>query len=101
MTLEATRWDGSEHMDNPETMIAHLLDARSEDDPALMALVLGDVAKALGMSMISREVGIDRAVLYKALVSDGKREREALVKAVERLQDRLRQSPGTFSEAAE
>ena len=101
MTLETTRWDGSEHMDSPETMLLHLEDAMSDGEPALMALVLGDVAKALGMAMISREVGIDRATLYQALVSDGRREPDLLKNALSRLQDRLRSDPATFSEAAE
>lgn len=101
MTLETTRWDGSEHMDNPESILLHLEDARQDGDPALMALVLGDVAKALGMSMISREVGIDRATLYKAIVSDGRRESEALANALASLEEKLRSNPATFSEAAE
>jgi probable addiction module antidote protein len=55
-----------------ETMIADYLNAAAEEsDPALMALALGDVAKARNMSQLSRDTGISREGLYKALSEDG------------------------------
>lgn len=101
MTLEATRWDGSEHLDNADSMILHIEDCLAEGDPALMALVLGDVAKAIGMTIIARQTGAERNALYQAIVSDGKRERAALATALTHLRDRLRTDPPSFTEAAE
>lgn len=101
MTIETTCWDGSEYLDNPESMIAQITDALADGDTALMALVMSDVAKAVGMTMISRETGLDRATLYKALVSDGRSETVALREALDRLKDRLQANPSPFNEAAE
>jgi probable addiction module antidote protein len=101
MSLETTRWDGSEYLDNPESMRMHIEDAMTEGDPALMALVLGNVAKSIGMTLISRQTGLDRAVLYKALVSDGRRETAALTEALRIVKDRLEADPSVFNEAAE
>ncbi len=101
MSTETTRWDGSEYLDNPESMALQISDAIGEGDPALMALVLGDAAKAIGMTFISRQTGLDRAVLYKALVSDGRRESAALAEALRRLKDRLAADPSAFHQAAE
>jgi probable addiction module antidote protein len=101
MSIETTRWDGSEYMDSPESMIFRIDDAVGEGDPVLMALVLGHVAKSIGMSLISRETGLDRAILYKALVSDGRRETAALTEALRIVKDRLAADPSLFNEAAE
>ena len=101
MSTETTRWDGSEYLDNPASMALQIQDAITEGDPALMALMLGDVAKAIGMTLISRQTGLHRAVLYKALVSDGRLEKAALQQALQRLKDRLEADPSVFNEAAE
>jgi probable addiction module antidote protein len=39
----------------------------AENDPALLAAALGDVAKARGMTAIAQSAGIGREALYKAL----------------------------------
>ena len=44
---------------------------RSEqDDPALLAATLGDIAKARGMTEIAKSTGLAREALYKALRAD-------------------------------
>lgn len=101
MSIETTRWDGSEYLDNPDSMVFHIDDALGDGDPALMALVLGNVAKSIGMTLISRQTGLDRAILYKALVSDGRRETAALTEALRIVKDRLAADPSAFNEAAE
>ena len=39
----------------------------AEDDAALIAAALGDIARAYGLSKLAREVGISRVGLHKAL----------------------------------
>ena len=38
-----------------------------ENDPALFAAALGDIARARGMTQVAKESGITREALYKAL----------------------------------
>jgi probable addiction module antidote protein len=65
------RFDAAEHLVD-ETMIAAYLNAAAEEnDPKLMALALGDVAKARNMSQLARDAGLSREGLYKALAEDG------------------------------
>ncbi len=65
------RFDAAEHLTD-ETMIADYLNAAAEEnDPALMALALGDIAKARNMSQLARDAGLSREGLYKALSEDG------------------------------
>jgi probable addiction module antidote protein len=101
MTLETTRWDASEHMDNPDSIAFHIEDALSDNDPALMGAVLEDVAKALGMAVVSQKTGIARETLYRAVLSAGKQERTALVQALDRLKYLMRNEPRDSTEAAE
>ena len=43
-----------------------------ENDPALLAAALGDIARARGMTEIAKAAGITREALYKALRPDAK-----------------------------
>ena len=61
MPLETTRWDPAEHLDNEEAIAAYIEAALEDTDPALVAAVLADVARARGMSEITREIGRSRA----------------------------------------
>jgi probable addiction module antidote protein len=65
------RFDVAEHLAD-ETMVAAYLNAAAEEnDPKLMALALGDVARARNMSQLARDAGLSREGLYKALAEDG------------------------------
>ena len=67
----STKWDAAEYLDSEE-MIAEYLNLALEDgDPALISAALGDVARARGMSQLSRETGVTRDGLYKALSPTG------------------------------
>lgn len=44
-----------------------------ENDPALLAAALGDVARARGMTEIAKVSGLTREALYRALRADAQR----------------------------
>ena len=51
--------------------IAEYLSVVIDDgDPAMLALTLGDIARARGMAQIAKDAGIGREALYKALRAD-------------------------------
>ena len=64
-------WDVSKHLETKEDMAAYLEAALEDGDPALVAAVLGDIARAKGMADIARETGLGRESLYKALSPRG------------------------------
>lgn len=68
-----------------------------EDDPALLAAALGDVARAKGMTEIARETGLGRESLYKALSTAGNPEFGTVQKVVRSLGLRLRISARSVS----
>lgn len=64
-----TRWDPVENLTSEEAIAAYLEAAMEEagDDPAYIAAVLGDIAKARGILKLAEDTGMTRGGLYRAL----------------------------------
>ncbi len=60
-------FDPAEYLKDEEDMAAYLTAVLEENDPALLAAALGDIARARGMSEIAKASGLTREALYKAL----------------------------------
>ena len=80
--IETRPWDVAEHLETEADMAAYLDAALEEGDPALVVAVLGDIARAKGMSQIARETGLGRESLYKALSPTGNPEFATILKVV-------------------
>ena len=83
------RWDASEHLDSEQAIAAYLNAALQENDPSLIAAVLGDIARARGMSRVARETRLSRESLYRALSDGGNPELDTLLKVMNAFQLRL------------
>jgi probable addiction module antidote protein len=94
MSTTTTRpWDIVESLDSDERIAAYLEAALEEDDAALVAAALGDIARAKGMTEIARLTGLGRESLYKALSRDGNPEFSTILKVIRALGFRLHASP--------
>jgi len=73
MAIETTPWNVQDHLQTPEECALYLeaVLAEAGDDPTFIAKAIGDVARARGMSQTSRDTGITREGLYKALSEEG------------------------------
>ena len=60
-------YDAADYLDSEEAITAYLNAILEENDDALLASALGDIAKARGMAQIAKETGLGRESLYKAL----------------------------------
>ncbi|GAP98162.1 addiction module antidote protein [Leptolyngbya sp. NIES-2104] len=87
--LETFPWDAADHLETKEDVAAYLEAALEDGDPALVAAVLGDIARSKGMTNIARETGLGRESLYKALSSEGNSEFVTVLKVVKALGLRL------------
>ena len=65
-------FDPAKYLKDDEDIAAYLTVVLEENDPALLAAVLGDIAKAKGMTDIAKATGITREALYKALKPNAK-----------------------------
>jgi probable addiction module antidote protein len=85
--ITTTRYDVAEHLRTPEEMAAYL-EASFEEaggDAAFIAKALGDIARAKGMTEISRETGLSRESLYKALSGDRSPGFDTVLKVIDAL----------------
>ena len=73
MPISTTRWDSAAHLQTEEDVQLYLEACieEAEDDPALIIHALGVIARAKNMSQLSRDTGLSREGLYKALSPDG------------------------------
>ena len=80
--ITTSLWDASDHLETEEDIIAYLEAALEEGDSALISAVLGDIAKAKGMTRISKQTGLGRESLYKALSENGNPEFATILKVI-------------------
>ena len=72
-TLKLRKWDSAEYLNTDEDMAAYLEACLQEagDDAAFIAKALGNIARAKGMTQLSKDTGLGRESLYKALSGEG------------------------------
>jgi probable addiction module antidote protein len=72
-TLKLRKWESAEHLKTDEDMAAYLEACLEEagDDAAFIAKALGNIARAKGMTQLSKDTGLGRESLYKALSGEG------------------------------
>jgi len=92
---KTTPWDPAEHLETEADMAAYLEAALEENDPALVAAALGDIARAKGMTQLARETGLGRESLYKALSPSGNPEFATIMKVIAALGLKLHAAPAS------
>jgi probable addiction module antidote protein len=86
-------FDVTEHLDSDQAIAEYLTAVLEEDDPALLAAALGDVARARGMSEIAAKSGLTREALYKALRPDAQPRFDTIVRVCKALGVKLVATP--------
>ena len=81
--IELSAWDAADYLDTEADMALYLDAALAENDPALVAAALGDIARAKGMSTIARETGLSRESLYRSLSPNGNPELGTVLKVAD------------------
>ena len=71
MTKDFSHYDTADYLETEEDIRLYLEACQEEDDPALVAAALGDIARARNMTQLAKEAGLTRAGLYKALSAEG------------------------------
>jgi len=90
-----TRYHVAEHLRTPEEMAAYLEACIEEGngDAAFIAKVLGDIARAKGMSQVACDAKLSRESLYKALSGERIPSFETILKVVAALGLKLYAKP--------
>ena len=80
--IKISRWDPAEHIESTADALAYLDAALEDGDPQLVAAVLGDIARAAGMTKIAAATGLGRESLYKSLSPNGNPELATVLKVM-------------------
>lgn len=89
------RWDVADYLNTKEDIAAYweaVIEA-DFDDPEMLTSALNDIARAYGILKLSRDTGITRAGLYKALAPNGNPSLSTIVKISRALGLQLRLLP--------
>lgn len=91
MATKLHDYDVAKHLCSREEMAAYLEAAivESDGDAAFITMALGDIARAKGMAELSRETGLGRESLYKALSAEGNPQLSTVLKVAKALGLRL------------
>lgn len=98
--VKTKKFDVAEHLDNPKIIAAYLTEALETDDPAVISLAIGTVARAKGMKRIAEDADLSRESLYKSLNGQSKPEFDTVRKVLAALGVKLVAEPIAVSEAA-
>jgi probable addiction module antidote protein len=93
MTLKLNPFDPAKYLDSDQAIAEYLTAILEDDDPALLAAALGDIARARGMTEIAKASGITREALYKALRPDAQPRFETVARVCRALGVRLVAQP--------
>lgn len=91
MTIKLRKWDSAEHLKTEQNMQDYLQACieESNNDAAFIAKALGNIARAKGMAQLSKDTGLGRESLYKALSGDVIPSFDTVIKVVKALDLRL------------
>ena len=67
MALKLNDFDPAVYLDSEQAVAEYLTSILEENNAALLAAALGDIARARGMTDIAKASGLSREALYKAL----------------------------------
>ncbi|TXL64826.1 addiction module antidote protein [Zeimonas arvi] len=78
-------FDAARYLDDDAAIAEYLTAALEADDPDLLLLALGDVARAKGMAQVAKDAGLGRESLYKALTPGAKPRFDTVLKVARAL----------------
>jgi probable addiction module antidote protein len=82
MGTQTKPYDSARYLDSETAVEEYLAAAFEEGDPKGIAQAIGVVARARGMTQLSRDTGIAREALYRALSGEGNPEFATIMKVM-------------------
>jgi probable addiction module antidote protein len=82
-------FDAARYLTDDAAIAEYVTAILETDDPDLLLLALGDVARARGMAQVAKDSGLGRESLYKALAPGAKPRFDTVLKVARALGIRL------------
>jgi probable addiction module antidote protein len=86
-------FDAARYLINDVAIAEYMTAVLETDDPDLLLMALGDVARAKGMAQVAKDAGLGRESLYKALAPGAKPRFDTVLKVARALGVRLSAHP--------
>ena len=83
--LKLRAFDAIRYLDDDAAIAEYMSAMLKANDPDLLLLALGDVARARGMAQLAKDAGLGRESLYKALAPGAKPRFETVMKVAQAL----------------
>lgn len=87
--IKLSQYDPADHLDSEDVIEEYLAATCADGDPSEIARALGVIARARGITELSRTTGLSRQAIYKALSGDGNPELATIAKVAQALGFRL------------
>ena len=84
-SIKLVAFDAARYLDSDEAVAEYMSAMLESNDPDLLLLALGDVARAKGMAQVAKEAGLGRESLYKALTPGAKPRFDTILKVAKAL----------------
>lgn len=94
-SLKTRPFDAANYLGSEEAITEYLRVVVEDGDTALLAAALGDIARARGMTQLSRDTGLSRESLYKSLSGERSPSSDTLFKVMKALGFQLTVKPST------
>jgi probable addiction module antidote protein len=89
-------FDAARYLDTDEAVAEYMAAVLETEDPDLLLLALGDVARAKGMAQVAKDAGLGRESLYKALTPGAKPRFDTVMKVARALGVKFTAQPSTL-----
>lgn len=86
-------FDATRYLTDDAAVAEYMTAVLETQDPDLLLLALGDVARARGMAQVAKDAGLGRESLYKALTPGAKPRFDTVLKVAKALGIRLSALP--------
>ncbi len=83
--VKAKSFDPADYLDSPDMIAAYLTEALELDDAAEIAMAIGAVARARGMTAVADKAGLSRENLYRSLGGEAQPEFGTIIKVLHAL----------------
>ena len=90
-------FDAARYLDSEEAVAEYMAAVLETEDPDLLLLALGDVARARGMAQVAKDAGLGRESLYKALTPGAKPRFDTVMKVARALGVKFTAQPTSAS----
>jgi probable addiction module antidote protein len=91
--LKLHAFDAARYLGSEEAIAEYMAAVLEMDDPDLLLLALGDIARAKGMAQVAKDAGLGRESLYKALTPGAKPRFDTVMKVAKALGVRFTMQP--------